>query len=541
MAEGLKFKRSANMDGQGSFRPLVICDLCCEEVQDFISNPCEHVFCWPCISKYRAESSSPGNNCPTCYLNKPCQLVSTDETRQLQLDESVVKRCFLDIEDYPVYVISVIGERRSGKSFLMNYLMRVLRNLEKKKVLNFGAENEPLNGFPCWPGTDKVTEGIWIWGKPFILENNGNKMAVFLLDTEGTKNTTSHKTVSMKLFLLTMMISSHLVYNVKDNVKETNIDYLEIYCDPNENDSFHPFFALKYFDILVRDRPESEDCETDFAKSYIEEQIQNQSKRDMKSVLPMVEEKKVQCFLMPHPGVAIAEGEIASLRDMDEDFKHYFKRYLIDVMERTKKCIPVMTCRKLAAKLKKCVEYVQNERKFSSPLELCDRLKTQVEKNTEQEKENIKTEFQDFLKEQTRLKSPNQMSTVVSEKAIEIITNFHERFPLTSYEQHRSLAETLMNQLKGEGDNFCATQSKFAKTLKVGIHAGLATASAAAITFLLPAMVPAAAAGGFLSTIGAWFFAAPAAASVSGTVISAAVGGATLLQAGAEVVLRKFL
>ncbi|KAM5172651.1 uncharacterized protein ACMZJ9_005391 isoform 3-T3 [Mantella aurantiaca] len=439
MAEGLKFKRSANMDGQGSFRPLVICDLCCEEVQDFISNPCEHVFCWPCISKYRAESSSPGNNCPTCYLNK---------------------------------------------------------------------------------------------------------MAVFLLDTEGTKNTTSHKTVSMKLFLLTMMISSHLVYNVKDNVKETNIDYLEIYCDPNENDSFHPFFALKYFDILVRDRPESEDCETDFAKSYIEEQIQakqNQSKRDMKSVLPMVEEKKVQCFLMPHPGVAIAEGEIASLRDMDEDFKHYFKRYLIDVMERTKKCIPVMTCRKLAAKLKKCVEYVQNERKFSSPLELCDRLKTQVEKNTEQEKENIKTEFQDFLKEQTRLKSPNQMSTVVSEKAIEIITNFHERFPLTSYEQHRSLAETLMNQLKGEGDNFCATQSKFAKTLKVGIHAGLATASAAAITFLLPAMVPAAAAGGFLSTIGAWFFAAPAAASVSGTVISAAVGGATLLQAGAEVVLRKFL
>ncbi|XP_018417424.1 PREDICTED: RING finger protein 112-like [Nanorana parkeri] len=163
----------------------------------------------------------------------------------MQLEESAVQRCFLECEDRPVYVISVVGERRTGKSFLMNYLMRVLRSLEKTNVYNFGGENEALNGFPWRPGPVKVTQGIWVWGKPFLLENNGQKMAVFLLDTEGTKNTTFHEPASVKLLVLTMMISSHLVYNVKTNVKKTDIDYLEIYCDPMESDPFHPFFALK--------------------------------------------------------------------------------------------------------------------------------------------------------------------------------------------------------------------------------------------------------------------------------------------------------
>ncbi|KAM5173054.1 RING finger protein 112-like [Mantella aurantiaca] len=509
----------------------VICDLCVEEVQDYIFIACGHMFCWPCISKYRDESSSPGNNCPTCYFNQPLQLVSVDRTGQLQLEQSALQRCFMGTENYPVYVITVIGERRSGKSFLMNYLMKGLHNLEKKNHIS-GAENESLNGFPWRPGTDKVTEGIWIWGKPFLMKNNGNKMAVFLLDSEGTKNGTPHETASMKLFVLTMMISSHLVYNVNADIKETDIDYLEIYCDPMDNDPYHLFFDLKYFDVLVRDRHDSNHCGANFAKSYIEDQIQKLSRRETRSVLNMVEERTVQCFLMPHPGVDIAEDETARLRDMDEDFQRSLRTYLLDVIGRTQNYNSSMTCRKIAAKLQLCMEYVQNARYFSSPLELCNRLKTKAEKKTEMEMEKLTMEFQKFLNNQTQWRLPNKMSTLVSEKRKEVIKTFKDLPLLTRYEYHQELEDKLLDQLNVEGDKFCATHKSNLKYtgLETAIKVGLGAAVATAVPLLIPAAAPVAVTGGWVSTIGGWFSAAPVATtSVSGSVANVAAAGASLL------------
>ncbi|MEE6526479.1 hypothetical protein FKM82_027161 [Ascaphus truei] len=58
----------------------------------------------------------------------PIQLVYTDGSGRLQLDESAVQSCFLgsEVSGYPVCLICVIGEKRRGKSFLMNYILRAL-------------------------------------------------------------------------------------------------------------------------------------------------------------------------------------------------------------------------------------------------------------------------------------------------------------------------------------------------------------------------------------------------------------------------------
>ncbi|XP_073478428.1 RING finger protein 112-like isoform X1 [Aquarana catesbeiana] len=533
----------ANMDRQDSSSAgaLVICDLCAEDVEDYMYNPCKHVFCWPCITKYRATPSFSENKCPTCYFNQPLQLVSVNRTGQLHLNESAVKRCFLECDDRPVYVISVIGKRRTGKSLLMNCFMRALRNMEKK-IYDLG-EDEPLNGFPWRFGTDIVTEGIWIWGKPFLLENNGEKMAIFLLDTEGTEDKAYHEMASMKLHVLTMMISSHLVYNVKGNLKETDINYLEIYCDPLENDPFHPFFELKFVDVLVRDRPDGEEKGEHFPTTYIKKEIQKLGRRDMKGVLNMVEERTVRCFLMPYPGNAIVEGERARLRDMNEDFKRCLKMYLLEVGERTQHCTSVMTCRKMAKKLEVCMEYVQNERYFLSPLELCNQLKIKAEMKADQEMERMKTEFQTFLKDQTQWRLPKQTSTLVTEKVLEILKTFHELPLLIRYDHHHHLLATLMKQLQEEGDKFCATHKKhlWHIGMKTAVHMGLAAAVTVAAPLLLPAAVPAAAAGGWFSSVGGWFAAAPAAPAATWEFAAGAVaGGGAMLQAGAAFVLRRF-
>ncbi|XP_072255898.1 RING finger protein 112-like isoform X2 [Pyxicephalus adspersus] len=525
---------------------IAICEQCTKEGQVYMSVPCGHMCCWPCMKEF--QEALPGNNCPTCYYNQffnspgqPLQLIK-NETGQLHLEDSAVQRCFSDCDDCQVYVISVIGERRTGKSFLMNYLMRALGNLEKKKNFSLGAENESLSGFPWRPGNEKVTEGIWIWGKPFILENNGHKLAVFLLDTEGSKSTKCHDIASIKLFVLTMMISSNIVYNVHADVKETDIDYLEIYCDKSGNDPFHLFGALKYFDVLVRDRPDEEDCEEDSAKTYITEQIQKLGKHDMEGVLNLVEEKSIRCFLMPNPGKIIAEGEKARLRDMLEDFQNKLKMYLFEVIERTQNSSSFLTCGKMAAKLKMCVEFVQNECYFSSPSELCNALKIHAEKRAEEEMERMKTEFQDILKNQKWWILPDKMSTVVSEKIQEIIKKFNEQSLLSRDEHRLELTVTLLKLLLDEGEKYCETHKKDLKIagLKAAIHVGVGAAATAAIPFLLPAAAPAAAAGGFLAAIRGWFVAAPVAAAVPGYLYGAAAGAVGMMQVGTAYVLKKF-
>ncbi|XP_040270767.1 RING finger protein 112-like isoform X5 [Bufo bufo] len=253
-----------------------ICPLCNNETREPITISCGHIFCWTCYSEDRASMEKYGYSCPACINQKPdepLQLVSVDESGLLVLQERVLYRCFLSrrIDKYPVYVISVIGERRTGKSFLMNYLIKALQSQETAKKFDLGAEDEILNGFTWKPGPDKVTLGIWIWSKPFILERNGQKVAVFLLDTEGSMDMEGDRKANIKMCMLNMLLSSHLVYNVNSSIKETDIDYLEIYCHGIGSDKR---YKLKYFDFLIRNWYDPKKCETNDAGSYINKETE---------------------------------------------------------------------------------------------------------------------------------------------------------------------------------------------------------------------------------------------------------------------------
>ncbi|MGH0128751.1 UNVERIFIED_CONTAM: hypothetical protein FKN15_044103 [Acipenser sinensis] len=71
------------------------------------------------------------------YLTAPgqtMQLIRVNEDNKdtpLELDANVLELCFLreDVRDIPVCILSIVGQRRSGKSFLLNYILRRLRNL----------------------------------------------------------------------------------------------------------------------------------------------------------------------------------------------------------------------------------------------------------------------------------------------------------------------------------------------------------------------------------------------------------------------------
>lgn len=62
---------------------------------------------------------------------KPVQLVGLDDDGDLCLDEEALSRCLEQgqVKNAPVCLVSILGEQRRGKSFLLNFLLRRLQNL----------------------------------------------------------------------------------------------------------------------------------------------------------------------------------------------------------------------------------------------------------------------------------------------------------------------------------------------------------------------------------------------------------------------------
>ncbi|XP_068100089.1 RING finger protein 112-like isoform X2 [Hyperolius riggenbachi] len=144
----------------------ITCSICLDDLQEPVSIACGHTFCRACISTHWGTPQPQGYLCPECRtqcprhmipdyrlmniiskiqkgaqqksaeeempafpeLGYPVQLVWSDGNGCLHVDESVMYDCFMsgEVASYPVYLLCVIGEKRRGKSFLMNYILRAL-------------------------------------------------------------------------------------------------------------------------------------------------------------------------------------------------------------------------------------------------------------------------------------------------------------------------------------------------------------------------------------------------------------------------------
>ncbi|KAG8441162.1 hypothetical protein GDO86_006777, partial [Hymenochirus boettgeri] len=94
------------------------------------------------------------------FLGKPVILLSYDDTGNVHINKAAVEECFLtpNIRNMQVYLISVFGEKRKGKSFLMNYMIRALQNQVQENTFSLGAEDEDLQGFQWEAGPQGITK-----------------------------------------------------------------------------------------------------------------------------------------------------------------------------------------------------------------------------------------------------------------------------------------------------------------------------------------------------------------------------------------------
>ncbi|XP_035685285.1 guanylate-binding protein 2-like [Branchiostoma floridae] len=144
------------------------------------------------------------------FPEQPLQLVMPDVThKKLVLVQQNVK--LLHRISGAVATIAVVGKFHSGKSFLMNQLMG------------------KSTGFGVGPYVRPHTMGIWMWGKPMEMTlPSGDKLSVIFLDTEGFAANNISENYDAKIFAVSTLLSSYLIYNSVKIIDQADIDYLEV-------------------------------------------------------------------------------------------------------------------------------------------------------------------------------------------------------------------------------------------------------------------------------------------------------------------------
>ncbi|WOG94878.1 hypothetical protein DCAR_0314175 [Daucus carota subsp. sativus] len=110
----------------------------------------------------------------------------------------------------PIAAVAVIGPYRSGKSFLLNQLLSLSCN----------------EGFGVGHMRDTKTKGIWVWGTPVVVDIDGVKTSVFYLDTEGFESIGKSNVYDDRIFALATVLSSVLIYNLPETIREADISRL---------------------------------------------------------------------------------------------------------------------------------------------------------------------------------------------------------------------------------------------------------------------------------------------------------------------------
>ncbi|XP_075507651.1 uncharacterized protein LOC142544493 isoform X1 [Primulina tabacum] len=133
----------------------------------------------------------------------------------------------------PIAAVAVIGPYRSGKSFLLNQLLSL----------------SCYEGFGVGHMRDTKTKGIWVWGTPVEMDIGGVKTSVIYLDTEGFESVGKSNVYDDRIFALATVMSSVLVYNLPETIREADVSRLSFAVELAEE--FYGRFVLTSYLINI--------------------------------------------------------------------------------------------------------------------------------------------------------------------------------------------------------------------------------------------------------------------------------------------------
>ena len=156
-------------------------------------------------------------------------------SRSLKLLTKLFKSSTVNFCIKKVCVVSMVGCSSSGRSFLLNYILRYFSRMDHEDWM--GSDDEPLTGFE-WrhhhnSGEEVITKGIVMWSEPLLVKNpeTGKEIAVLLIDTEGSFGFNCSRKISTTLFAISLLISSLTIYNLEIDFRRSDFEYLQLFSD----------------------------------------------------------------------------------------------------------------------------------------------------------------------------------------------------------------------------------------------------------------------------------------------------------------------
>lgn len=172
---------------------------------------------------------------------------------------------------------------------------------------------EPF-GFVSRGGRKPETTGIWMWSEIFTHDfDNGDKVAIILLDTQGIFDNRSSKKDCTSIFAISMMLASVQCYNVMQNVEEVDLEHLELFTEYGrhalQQTKMKPFQKLLF---IVRDWQCADEIPIGHSVQYVDEVLNENDDQtsEMHQLRNQIKSSfdQIDAFLMPHPGQKVANG-----------------------------------------------------------------------------------------------------------------------------------------------------------------------------------------------------------------------------------------
>lgn len=151
--------------------------------------------------------------------------------------------------ELPLVVHSAAGTFREGKSFILDCFLRYLYHLEctdeDDLVLEHAVDTSFMDDcnlteslpdgsaiFETRSSTDRVTQGIWFYSRPFVIRTaSDQKVAVLLMDTQGLFDTAASSALDAPIFALSLLLSSKQIINKRGQFTTNDWQLLNLFTE----------------------------------------------------------------------------------------------------------------------------------------------------------------------------------------------------------------------------------------------------------------------------------------------------------------------
>lgn len=205
-----------------------------------------------------------------------------------------------------------------------------------------------------------------MWSDIFTYDfENGDNVAILLLDTQGIFDGRSSMRDCITIFALSTMLSSVQCYNLMQNIQENDLQHLQLFTEYGrlalEQTNKKPFQNLLF---LVRDWQFAFEIDYgQYGQEVINDLLASKDEQtpDMRELRNRINStfEKIDAFLLPHPGLLVAQSRHFSgdLKQIDPNFLEYVEELATAILHPDNLVLKKINGRTVRAK--DFVQYLQ--------------------------------------------------------------------------------------------------------------------------------------------------------------------------------------